>query len=197
MIFKDLKNEIKLDELFRFDKKSNSYIIDISIDHYESLYSTLDFSPFKNKDLDDELILYLEESIEDIPFKYKLLLNINMPQSIYDKVKETRGVKEIKHYFLYLHKKKKKEIYEIYRSAMGSFISGILFIFAVSIIKKYISVSHLIWEIVIEGFYVGGWVFLWEFFSLLFLDPNKEKRKLKQYQRVLDSKISYTYHKKQ
>jgi len=77
---------------------------------------------------------------------------------------------------------------------MGSFISGILFIFAVSIIKKNLSVTHLVWEIVIEGFYVGGWVFLWEFFSLLFLDPSKEKSKLKQYQRVLVSKISYTYH---
>ena len=136
MIFKNLKNEIKLDELFRFDKKSNSYIIDIFVDHYEALYSTLDFSPFKNKDLDDELIAYLEDSIEDIPFRYNLLLNINMPQNIYDKVKETRGIKEIKHYFLYLHKKKKKEIYEIYRSAMGNFITGILFIFAISIIKK-------------------------------------------------------------
>jgi len=194
MIFKNLKNEIKLDELFRFDKETNSYIIDIFVDHYEALYSTLDFSPFKNRDLDDELIVYLEDSIEDIPFKYNLLLNINMPQNIYDQAKETRGRKDIKHYFLYLHKKKKKEIYGIYKIAMGSFISGILFIFAVSIIKKYISVTHLAWEIVIEGFYVGGWVFLWEFFSLLFLDPSKEKSKLKQYQRVLVSKISYTYH---
>lgn len=196
MIFKNLKNEIKLDELFRFEKNTNSYIIDIFVDHYESLYSTLDFSPFKNKDLDDDLIVYLEDSIEDIPFKYNLLLNINMPQNVYDQVKETRGIKEIKHYFLYLHKKKKKEIYEIYRAAMGNFITGILFIFAISIIKKNLSVTHLVWEIIIEGFYVGGWVFLWEFFSLLFLDPSKGKRKLKQYQRVLDSKISYTYHKR-
>ncbi|WP_028857100.1 hypothetical protein [Psychrilyobacter atlanticus] len=196
MIFKNLKNEIKLDELFRFDKKTNSYIIDIFVDHYESLYSTLDFSPFKNKDLDDDLIIYLEDSIEDIPFRYNLLVNINMPQKVYDQVKETRGIKEIKHYFLYLRKKKKKEIYETYRSAMGSFITGILFIFAISIIKKNLSVTHLVWEIIIEGFYVGGWVFLWEFFSLLFLDPSKGKRKLKQYQRVLDSKINYTYHKR-
>lgn len=196
MIFKNSKNEIKLDELFRFDKKTNSYIIDIFLDHYGSLYSTLDFSPFKNRDLDDELIVYLEDSIEDIPFKYNLLLNINMPQDVYDKIQETRGIKEIKHYFLYLHKKKKREFYKIYRSAMGSFILGILFIFAISIIKKNLSVTHVVWEIVIEGFYVGGWVFLWEFFSLLFLDPNNEKIKIKQYQRVLDSKITYTYHNK-
>ncbi len=196
MIFKNLKNEIKLDELFRFDQKSNSYIIDIFIDHYGALYSTLDFSPFKNRDLDDELIVYLEDSIEDIPFKYNLLLNINMPKNVYDEVKETRGIKEIKHYFLYLHRKKKREIYEFYRSAMGNFILGILFIFTVSIIKKNFAVTQMVWEIIIEGFYVGGWVFLWEFFSLLFLDPSKEKRKLKQYQRVLDSKISYTYHSK-
>lgn len=196
MIFKSLKNEIKLDELFRFEEETNSYIIDISVDHYESLYSTLDFSPFKNRDLDDEFIIYLEDSVEDIPFKYNFLLNINVLQDVYDQVKEAKGRKEIKHYFLYLHKKKKREICEVYRSAMGNFILGVLFIFAVSIIKKNISVTHLIWEIIIEGFYVGGWVFLWEFFSLLFLDSSKGKRKLKQYKRILDSKISYTYHKK-
>ena len=196
MIFNDLKNKIKLDELFRFDEKTNSYIIDLSIDHYGALYSNLDFSPFKNRDLDDQLIIYLEDSIEDIPFKYNLLVNINMPQNIYDEVKENRGIKEMKHYFLYLHRKKKREIYEFYKSAIGSFILGVLFIFIVSIIKKNLPVTRVMWEIIIEGFYVGGWVFLWEFFSLVFLDPNREKRKLKQYKRVLDSKISYTYYNK-
>ncbi|MCS5421680.1 MULTISPECIES: hypothetical protein [Psychrilyobacter] len=194
MIFKNLKNEIKLDELFRFDEKTNSYIIDISIDNYGTLYSSLDFSPFKNRDLDDELIIYLEHSVEDIPFKYNILLNINMPQNIYDEVQETRGIKEIKNYFSYLHRKKKREIYEYYRSAVRSFVLGILFIFAVSFIKKNFAVTRVVWQLIIEGFYVGGWVFLWEFFSLLFLEPNSKRRKLKQYQRVLDSKITCTYH---
>jgi len=196
MIFNTLKNQIKLDELFRFDEKTNSYIIDISIGHYGALYSPLDFSPFKNKDLDDQLIVYLEDSVEDIPFRYNLLLNINMPKNIYDKVKETRGEKEIKHYFRYLYRKKQREIHEFYRSAFGNFILGVSFIFAVSIIKNNFSINLLIWEIAIEGFYVGGWVFLWEFFSLLFLDSSKEKNKLKQYQRIFDSNIIYTYHNK-
>jgi|ASRP01.1.fsa_nt_gi hypothetical protein len=189
------KYEIKLDKLFRFDKKANAYIIDIFIKDYESLYSDLDFSPLKNKDLNDEFIDHLENSIEDIPFKYNLLININMPENLYDEIKEKRGIKEIKNYFLYLYRKKIREIHAVYKSAIISFILGILLIFTVSIIKKKISVTQLIWEIVIEGFNIGGWVFLWEFFSLLFLEPNKEKIKIKQYQRILDSQIRYTYHK--
>jgi len=105
MIFKNLKNEIKLDELFRFEKKTNSYIIDIFVDHYGALYSTLGFSPFKNRDLDDDLIVYLEDSIEDIPFKYNLSVNINMPQNIYDSARETKGIKEIKQYQRVLNSK--------------------------------------------------------------------------------------------
>ena len=81
------KYEIKLDKLFRFDKKANAYIIDIFIKDYESLYSDLDFSPLKNKDLNDEFIDHLENSIEDIPFKYNLLININMPENLYDESK--------------------------------------------------------------------------------------------------------------
>lgn len=189
------KYEIKLDKLFRFDKKANAYIIDIFIKDYESLYSDLDFSPLKNKDLNDEFIDHLENSIEDIPFKYNLLININMPENLYDEIKEKRGIKEIKNYFLYLYRKKIREIHAVYKSAIISFILGILLIFTVSIIKKKISVTQLVWEIVIEGFNIGGWVFLWEFFSLLFLEPNKEKVKIKQYQRILDSQIRYTYHK--
>lgn len=189
------KYEIKLDKLFRFDKKANAYIIDIFIKDYESLYSDLDFSPLKNKDLNDEFIDHLENSIEDIPFKYNLLININMPENLYDEIKEKRGIKEIKNYFLYLYRKKIREIHAVYKSAIISFILGILLIFTVSIIKKKISVTQLVWEIVIEGFNIGGWVFLWEFFSLLFLEPNKEKIKIKQYQRILDSQIRYTYHK--
>ena len=189
------KYEIKLEKLFRFDKKTNAYIIDVFIKDYEYLYSNLDFSPLKNKDLNDEFIDHLENSIEDIPLKYNLLININMPQSFYDEIKEKRGIKEIKNYFLYLYRKKIREIHLIYKSAIISFILGISLIFIVSIIKKNISVTQLIWEIVIEGFNIGGWVFLWEFFSLLFLDPNRDRSKVKQYRRILDSKISYTYHK--
>ncbi len=193
MKFNFFDNHIKLDELFRYDKKSNSYIVDISVDDYRSLYSELDFSPVKSKDLDDKLVEYLEESIEDIPMKYNLIIDIHMPNGIFDSKREEKGKEEIKHYFEYLKRKKEREIHSYYRAAMMNFVLGVFFIFIVSLIKKNLSTTLVIWEIVLEGFYVGGWVFLWEFFSLIFLEPHKEKERVKQYKRVLNSKIRYSY----
>ena len=109
MFFNNINREIRLNDLFRYEENKNTYIIDISIENYNSLYSKLDFSPFKNKDLDDGLILYLEDSIEDIPFKYNILIDIHMSKNLANNEKEIRSKREIKHYFEYLKRKKIKK----------------------------------------------------------------------------------------
>jgi hypothetical protein len=195
MIFKNFNSNIKLDELFRYETKNNSYIIDLSISDYNSLYSSLDFSPQKNKDLDDGLVEYLEDSVEDIPLKYNIIIEIHLSQEIYNIKSEKESEIDIKNYFEYLKRKKIRVIKYYYKDALISLILGSIFLFVVYGVKENIEHSKLFLEVVLEGINVGGWVFFWEFFSLIFISPHKDKIKVRQYQRIIKSQIRFSYTK--
>jgi hypothetical protein len=46
---------------------------------------------------------------------------------------------------------------------------------------------------IINGFEVGVWVFMWEAFYGIVFERRGEKKKIKEYKRLLDSKISFAY----
>ena len=64
MSFKQDNEKVNLKKLFRYNKEKNAFIIDISIDFYKSLYNEWDFSPFKRRDLDADLLTFIDESSE-------------------------------------------------------------------------------------------------------------------------------------
>ena len=67
-------------EIYRFDKNSRSFIIEIALDRYEDIFSEWDPAPFKLRDIDPDLELYLEGSSDDIPFKYPVALSFTIPK---------------------------------------------------------------------------------------------------------------------
>lgn len=61
----------------------------------------------------------------------------------------------------------------------------------------YLLKQHLHMELfkttVVEGLFIGGWLFLWEAFSLFFFSSQEIRAKLKRYYRFIDGKISFHY----
>jgi hypothetical protein len=64
-------------KLSRFYKvKKNNVSIDIKFDQYRDVYSEWDFSPFTNRDLDDDFVEYLyETSLEGFCCNKSSILN--------------------------------------------------------------------------------------------------------------------------
>ena len=178
------------------NKDTNAYMIEISLDNYAELFNGWDASPLRRRDLEPELLDFLEESGTEIPLNEKIELYLYLPEYMKDEEKEERSkigiINNFKTTLFYINKSLKK----IYRQMVTNIIMSLLFLTAAYIARNILELSDLFSTIFIEGIYIGGWVLLWEAFSLFFFDSYEIRQRKKIFLRFLDMEIYFKYMEK-
>jgi hypothetical protein len=64
------RSEQPFEKIYERDRATNSFIISVAIEKYADIFNELDPAPFRKKDLDHDLRIYLEDSSLDIPIKH-------------------------------------------------------------------------------------------------------------------------------
>ncbi|MDD2371235.1 MAG: hypothetical protein PHQ32_04465 [Firmicutes bacterium] len=182
---KDLKN------IYSIDSKDD-FIIDLQLDRYRDVYSDWDYSPYQNRDLDDDLVEYLLECSYEIGHHYKMKVLFHLPKMIKDKNKELVSIKGIRHFFAYQYKRNKTQMLRVIRDTLIFFLLGILMITIGTILKNSLTIN-LFNQVLIEGLYIGGWVMMWEMFSTWFFQVNKYRNKIKHFKRLQNIEYEYFY----
>ena len=178
-------------ELYRTDE--NFIYIDISLSYYRELYNEWDFSPVRNRDLDDDLLEYLEDCFSEIPYKYKTIISINLPAAIRDPDKEEQGINSISNFFRYQMRKVRLERKMSVFQSLKYGLTGIVLLAAANSSKYFLKGKFLPEDIVTEGLFIGGWVLFWEMFSIYFFHIGIFNKKINIYKRFLTTKIEYRY----
>ncbi|MBN2440947.1 MAG: hypothetical protein JXJ04_06365 [Spirochaetales bacterium] len=176
---------------YRCSKEQNKIYIDIRLDFYREIYNVWDFSPLINRDLDDDLFEYLENCAGEIPKKYSLSIVFHVPAHIKDPEKEKKSITGFKNYFNYQMRKINQEQRNIMgRSGIYGFF-GVILIF-IGYFLKTIAVSVPFLNVLIEGFFIGGWVLFWELFSTVFFKQSDVRRRKYIINRLKNTEIIYT-----
>jgi len=81
-MFKKKKNYLK--QIYKMNPDTNAYIIEVSLIDYNEIFNGWDPSPIKRRDVDPELISFLEECDSDIPLEFPLELMFYLPEDQYD-----------------------------------------------------------------------------------------------------------------
>jgi hypothetical protein len=185
---KKKKNEAL--NLYRVDQETHAYMIEVSLDDYSELFNGWDASPLRRKDLEPELMDYLEEAGSEIPMSESVELCFYMPKEKRDLEKEDRSVTTIQNNFKVVMQVIQKKIKRNYRRLLVYVTLSLIFLTAAYLLRNVTHLS-LLSNIMIEGFFIGGWFLLWEAFSLFFFDTHEYKIRQKLFQRFLDSKIYF------
>jgi polyferredoxin len=56
-------------------------------------------------------------------------------------------------------------------------------------------IQNVFLNILHEGIYIGGWVFLWEFFTNIFITTREVQIEYKLYRRLYQSEVKFIYNK--
>ncbi|SHH64437.1 hypothetical protein [Clostridium grantii] len=179
-------------KIYRYDSKSKSFNIDISLDYYRDIHNEWDYSPDKFKDLDEELLKYLEECSLEIPLKNKVIINFFLPQKIKDVEREEKIIIGFKNHISYKIRNKLSVKRNMIRSTLLYGVWGVVLLFVAYLLQKFIHHSFL-GDLIPEGFLIGGWVLLWEIFSIVFFQIGEVNKKIKIYKRLLNSDVKYNY----
>lgn len=181
-----------LKKIYRFDKDSNSYNIDIGIDFYRDLYSDWDFAPIHNRDIDGDLMDFIEDCSREIPVSSGICINFFLPKKMYNKKREEKSIIGLKNFFNYsirglLFKRREMIQSTIIYGTIGSLFLILGFFLQSVLTNVFLS------EFLPEGLFIGGWVLIWEIFSIIFFQLRSLGKRIKSYKRLLDSKILYNY----
>ena len=188
-------DKVKLSELtkiYNYDETGNSFIVKVQLEDYRDVYSDWDFSPFLNRDLDDDLTEYLLECSYEINYKYNLLIELHILHQQYNPKREERTRIGMVNYFGYQLKKLKNRKMRVFKDTIFFLVFGSILLLSGGYIDTNFDTS--IWlKLLSEGFYIGGWVMLWEMFSHCFFDMSKVNGKMKHFKRLKESEITFIY----
>lgn len=176
--------------LYNTNPESKAYIVEVSLDDYSELFNGWDASPLRRKDLEPELMDYLEQAATEIPIREKLELCFYMPKEKRDLDKEFKSITSVMNNFKVVLSTIHKQLSHNYRRLAIYIIISLIFLSAAYLLRNVTHISLFI-NIMIEGFFIGGWFLLWEAFSLFFFDTHETRVRQKFFNRFLISDIYF------
>ena len=178
--------------MYRMGPDTDEFIIEISVDSYNEIFNGWDPSPVKRRDLDPEVIDFIESCADDIPLQYPVELHFYMPKDQRDEEKERLSIEGIRNNFAYTTALIRRSLSDIRKKTITYAVAAFVFL-TLRYMSGPIVPTNILTTILIEGLSIGGWVFLWEAFSLLFFSGQETNNQLKQYLRLLEAKIIFKY----
>ncbi|TCT15385.1 hypothetical protein EDC18_10390 [Natranaerovirga pectinivora] len=175
---------------YKFDDKKEAFVIEVSLDDYNDVYDDWDPSPFKKRDIEDEFNEFIVNSSEDIPFKYSIMLNLYIPEGKKNTDKETALVAAYKNFYSYALSRLNKSKSNLNRKNFLYLVLSVFFLTGGFFFREV----NLFFKILQEGIFIGGWVFLWEFFTNVFISKRELQKEYKLYKRLYHSDIRFIYY---
>lgn len=179
-------------KLYKFDEESNSYLIDVALDNYDDVYDDWDASPFKRRDIEDEFNDFVVNSSEDIPFNFNILIVLYLPISKKDEQKEATLISAYRNHYAYALERMNKVKSNLYKKT-SSYLFLSIFLLTIAYFF-FRGDGNLVSSVLHEGIFIGGWVFLWEFFTSIFIIRREMQDEYKLYKRLYSSEIKFVYH---
>ena len=184
--------KLELQQIYRFDSVDDTYVIDISLDNYLEIFNEWDRSPIRRKDLNHELFDYLEEAAYEIPLKYKTKILFGIPEKVKDKKRQENAITGLRNNFRYVIHFINRTLSTNNRKSILYALLGLLFIIMSTVFEQFLP-DTFFFTILAQGIFVGGWVLLWEAFSLFIFISYEHRDRRKRYRRYLESVIEFTY----
>ena len=189
------RDERTLERIYERDKQTGAFIISIALDSYVDVFNELDSAPWRRRDLDHDMRIFLEECSSDIPLKHEVIIQFNVELEKQDSIKEERLKVGLRNYFTFARTSMQKRIRRTYERSAFYALTAFFLIFA-SYALATISTNPLL-SAVFDIISIGGWVFLWEAISGLAFQGREARDRYKMYSRFSLAEVRFTYLKAQ
>lgn len=169
--------------------------IDIRLDSLDGLYSALDPSPFRQRDLDPRAVEHIVQWASDAPPKALLVLRLKVPSGADPEATEADTEAAVGNYFRYeaglLERKHRRNKVRMIRwLTVGLTLMAVLLTLHSVVARLY--PDSLFNDIVGEAFVIAGWVSLWVPIERLGFDGWLLKDQLRLYERLAGMRVEVT-----
>jgi hypothetical protein len=181
-----------LEKIYEFDEELNAFIISVAIEDYIDIFNQLDFAPFKIRDLNHDLRMFLEDCSSDIPIKYDIIIKFTVSREKRDPEQEEKIKVGLKTYFSNVRNSLAREIKSSHQKSAFYTIASFMLLFASYSLAPLIPDS-IVFSTLVEGVSIGGWVFLWEAISSFVFKNRDIRERYRHYMRFSHAPIRFDY----
>ena len=185
-----MKKNKTFHNLYHLNSEQSAYMVEVSLEDYSELFNGWDASPLRRKDLEPELVDYLEQAGAEIPLKETIELVFYLPKELKDADKQQKSLTGIKNHLKVVLMFIDKTLYRSYRQSVTYIVLSTLFLLAAYLLRNSADVS-LLFSIMVEGLFIGGWFLLWNAFSVFFFTSHETRIRRKIFKRYLNSEITF------
>jgi hypothetical protein len=177
--------------LYNFEVESNKYLVTVLLHDYNDIYDDWDPSPFKRRDIEDEFNDFVLNSSEDIPLTFDISIVLYLPEAKKDERKERVLISAYKNYYEYATARISKSISGLHTKILSYLLFSCVFL----IVGYFLSETGpgVFARVLHEGILIGGWVFLWEFFTNFFIKRRELLEEFRLYNRLYHAEIRFVY----
>lgn len=188
-------NKKKVDYLNNIYEKSpmtGNYVIQVALNKFTDIFNDWDNAPFKKREMDPDLALFLENCFDEIPKSNGVDICFYLPNEIKDVKREEALKSGVKTYYSFYLNQVIRSLKVKYREMLQYMLTSFSLL-AVSVFLNGSYGRNIMLGIVQQGFNVGGWVFLWEAISMFFFRKQNMISEISKYERFLKSSIYFKY----
>jgi hypothetical protein len=178
-------------EAFRVDPDTGTPVLEIAVERYDDLFNTLDRAPFRRRDLSVDFKSYLLDCSVWIPLPHPIAFEVLLSGEPRDEAREQEVTAGIHAYFAYMIHVSRAEGRR-QRARIAAFCTlSFLLMSAALVIGNQIDRNAVVQAFLINGFTVGGWLFLWEALSMAVVRRLDQRQQIAKYQRLVDAPIRF------
>lgn len=184
---------MKREILERYERSNDeSIIINIAADRIEDLYNDFDKkSDFLKKDLNEELVNYIIESVEEID-KERFVIHFSLDVAAHESDRERVG-RSINRFFLYYKELEHKKMQEMIRTSIILLLIGVVVATFSVIMNQSESVQKsVLLGVIAEGLTIAAWVSIWEALATFLIKWRPIRKKIKLYEKIANAKLFFT-----
>jgi len=153
--------------LYNVNPDSKAYILELSLEDYSEIFNGWDASSLRRKEIETELMDYFEQAAIEIPIGEKIEICFYLSAGKRDVDKENISVAAILNNFRVQKLFIDKSLGDIYRRFMIHIMISMILLASGYILLDVVEPT-LWYKIVIHGFIILGWWFLWEGSSIVY-----------------------------
>ena len=181
-----------LERIYERNPDNGNYIIEVSLDTYADIFNDWDHAPFRRKDIDPDLLSFLEDSMDDIPKKNDIDICFYLSDEIRNPKREQMIISWFRVYYKLAVELEKRKIKAIVKQSVIYMLVSVVLLVS-SYLGQGITGKGLLNYMLTEIVIVGGWVFLWEAISLLTFERAKIRRQTQNHNRFMRAAIVFRY----
>jgi len=171
--------------------RDGRFVVDITADEVGDLYTNFEkHLPYIKKDLDENLVNYLAESVRDLG-KEEFVIQFRflaMPDdSLLDRIRSS-----VCNYFLYLKEIELRELMRNVRISLIFLVVGLAILFlSIWVNQQITDQASVVTKVFAGGLTVAAWVSLWEALATFLVNWTPYSRQIRMYDRIAKAPVQF------